>query len=127
MVRTLFAFFVLLVLIGCGGGGGGGGTVNFTVRTDWPAFNNTSENALARSRSVGIRVNSLATGNQLWAGVVNRPSDGAGETTTRMDLKSTGAVVVELRGYSGRNITGTLTGQRDINAQVGDNITYSSL
>jgi hypothetical protein len=127
MLRILFALLVLVAMVGCGGGGGGNGTVNFTVETQWPAFSSTSENALARSRSVGIRVNSVSTGNQLWAGIVNRPSDSGGTTTTRMDLKSTGAVIVEIRGYSGRNYSGTETGRRDIPAQVGDNISFNSL
>jgi hypothetical protein len=127
MLRAFFALFVLVALIGCSGGGGGGGTVNFTMNTNWPAFDGTSENALAKSRSIGVRVLSVASGNQLWAGIINRPSDAAGSTTTRMDLKESGAVNVDVTGYSGRNFSGNITGNRVIPAQVGDNITINSL
>ena len=126
MLKTLFALFVLVALVGCGGGGGGG-TVNFTVNTQWPAFDSGSANPLAKSRSIGIRVISVATDQQLWAGIVNRPADSGGTTTTRMDLNASGAVTVDVTGYSGRNFSGTITGQRDISAQVGDNITINSL
>jgi hypothetical protein len=128
MTRVFLALAAMLVMFGCAGGGGGGGNVNFTVNTEFPAFNADSPNKLAQARSLWVFLVSEGDNVRQWAGIVNRNSDLAETITKRMDVPTGSSYKVDVLAYSERDGTGSVVGQATITGQpVGSTVTIASL
>jgi hypothetical protein len=126
-IFAAFALLLILSLMGCGGGGGGGGNVDYTVNTQFPAYDAQSTNPLARARSVWVVVYPANNNTGRWADMLPRPSE-AGGTITRRISADNPMVDIQVRAYASTDGTGQQIASKTFeDVPRGSTITVSDL